>query len=246
IWTCITNPSASAGEQASASSLGPPFGANPDGSFYDGIVLDDTHWRFAYDVLYGRGGKPPPVGEPSESATIALNGQQARVSMALGRMLGPPILQRLFFLCQDVHTGNSGACSDSDPQFHEAAGFNVGVERFPGSPYSILPPNSDYFIKFDFGGIAETAPALEFRNPLLTSAEIKCNSSQTPVCKFPPSTFGEVPAGTVGTGDVEGSGIFVGLRGGQTTTITYQGVGGQEVSLGLVRGTLSTTTRVSV
>lgn len=245
-WSCIASPSTSAtGERLAASSLGPPFGQNPDGSFYDGLVLDDTHWRFSYDVLYGNVPNPTPVGEVNESATIALNGQQARITMALGRVLGPPIKQSMLFACQDAHTGNPGACSDSDPSIHFAAGFNVGVERFPGSPYAILPPNSDYVIKFDFREIAETT-LIEYRNPVLTSAEIKCNSSQTPVCMFPPSTFGEIPAGTVGPGNATGDPINVGLQGGQTTTISYQAVGGQEMSLGLIRGTLGANTTVRV
>jgi hypothetical protein len=196
-------------------------------------------------VLYGL--DSTPVGEVIESATIALNGQQARITMALGRELGPPIIQRMFFACQDVHTGNAGACTDSDPQFHEADWFNLGTERFPGSPSSILPPNSDYVIKFQFSEIAETTAPREYINPILTSAEIACNSSQTPVCKFSPSTFGEVPAGTIGTGDFDGgAAIYVGLQGGQTTTITYQGIGGEDVSIGLLRGTLSAYTQVSV
>ena len=164
--------------------------------------------------------------------------------MALQRLLGPPIQQTMLFACQDVHTGNPGACYDSDPSTHAAAGFNVGVERFPGSPFSVLPPNSDYVIKFAFGEFAETTGPIKYNNPVLESAEIKCNSSQTPVCKFPLSTWGQTPAGAIGTGNATGEPINVGLQGGQTTTISYEAVGGQELSLGLVRGTLGANTTV--
>jgi hypothetical protein len=140
------------------------------------VVLDDFRWRFSYDVLYGNVDNPTPIGEVTETASINLNGTQARLSMSLGYALGPPIMQSMQFICQDVDTGNSGACTDSNPSLHTASTFGTGVERFPGSPYAILPPNAVYVIKFDFRELAQTT-GIEYPNPLLTSAQIQCGPS---------------------------------------------------------------------